>query len=85
MNGGGEDADGLRRAIFSIDRKFLNGIQRRVCAINHLGKDSVLCVEMGLLVICDKELRSVSVGSRVGHGHDPATSMLFDIKKKRKA
>lgn len=56
MNGGGEDADGLRRTVFGIDRKFLNGVQRRVCAIDDLGKDGVLCVEMGLLVICDKEL-----------------------------
>src|SRR5690554_249387 len=67
MNRSREDANWLSGPVLGIHRNLFNGIQSRVHTVNDLCKDGVFRVQMWLLVVCDKELRSVCIWSGVGH------------------
>ncbi len=47
-----------------------------IVSFNDLAKDNVLSVQPSGLGSADKELRSVGVGTGIGHGKDTFTSML---------
>lgn len=63
------ELDFLQRSVLVIHWNTFNGLQS-IETINDFAKDGVVAVQMRLLRIGDKELRLVTVASRVGHRDD---------------
>lgn len=56
VDGCGEDTDRLCGSVLGIDRDLLDCIESSINAVDDFCKDGVLCVEMWLFVVGDKEL-----------------------------
>lgn len=62
--------DFRQRTVFIVDRNAFHSVESRVVAVYYLAEDSVLRIEMGLFGVGDKELRLVSIGTRICHCND---------------
>lgn len=75
MDGDTVEPDLGERAVGGPCGRLLHEVEH-LEAMDDLGEDGVVAVEVGLLGVGDEELAAVGVGPAVGHGHDPPGGVL---------